>query len=341
MKICILSGPYNPEKCGISDYIELLISEFTRSGIKCIHITIDEKKLFTHIANNLPDADFYSVQFAPYFFSPAGLSGKPLLKLAKSLSNYKLHINFHEIWIGAYPKSRWKENIIGWFQKKEIKTFIKASNPKVITCSNSAALDRLQNENIKAHFLYLYGTIPFSPCENQVISEHLRVAFLGTLYEKFPYDLLGQFLKNISISLKKDIFVDVIGRQRESEGLKKMQRTFKIFGFDTNVTGNLSRVQISRKIQNCNIGVSTSPYDIIGKSSATATLLEHRLPVIAYDDGDTPIEKLFVKKEFESQIFLLNNKSFLDRLIQSIRNPKKPHFDGVAYTAKEMIGLLN
>ena len=74
MKICILSGPYNPEKCGISDYIELLISEFTKSGIECIHVIIDEKNLFTQIANNLPDADFYSVQFAPYFFSATGLS---------------------------------------------------------------------------------------------------------------------------------------------------------------------------------------------------------------------------------------------------------------------------
>ena len=209
-----------------------------------------------------------------------------------------------------YTQKQDGEKIIGWLQKKEIKSFINESNPNVITCSNSAALDRLQNENIKANFLYLCGTIPFSPCKKQVISEHLRVAFLGTLYEKFPYNQLGQFLKKISISLKKNIFVDIIGRQRESEGLKQMQRAFKIFGFDTNVTGNLNRAQISQKIQNCNIGVSTSPYDIIGKSSATATLLEHRLPVIAYDDGDI-FEKLFVMKEFKSQIFLLNNKSFL------------------------------
>lgn len=341
MKICILSGPYNPEKCGISDYIELLISEFTRSGIKCIHITIDEKNLFTHIANNLPDADFYSVQFAPYFFSPTGLSGSPLLKLAKSLSNYKLHINFHEIWVGAYTKSRWKENIIGWFQKKEIKSFIKESNPKVITCSNSAALDRLQKENLKAKYLYLCGTVPFSPCRETDTSDHLRVAFFGTLYEKFNYEHTAALLKKVSISLKKDILIEVIGRRREHEGFKKMQAAFKPFGFAMTVTGELNRTQISQKIQNCEIGVSTTPFDIIGKSSATATLFEHRMPVIAFDDGDTPKEKLFVIKEFEEQLFLLNDDSVTDRLIKSIRKPKKQNFDGVAYTAKQMIELFS
>ena len=341
MKICILSGPYKPEKCGISDYIKLLIAEFTKIGIHCVHQSINDEYALENTGNNLPNADIYSFQFAPYFFSPIGLTGKSLQKLAKSLSNRELHINFHEIWVGAYPKAKWKEKIWGCFQKREIKSLVETSKPKTITCSNSAALDRLQKENLKAKYLYLCGTVPFSPYRETVTSEHLRVAFFGTLYEKFNYGYTATLLKKISISLKKDILIEVIGRRREHEGFKKMQAAFKPFGFVTSVTGELNRTQISQKIQNCEIGVSTTPFDIIGKSSATATLFEHRIPVIAFDDGDTPKEKLFVIKEFEEQLFLLNDDSVTDRLIKSIRKPKKQHFDGVAYTAKEMIGLLS
>jgi hypothetical protein len=341
LKICILSGPYQPKRCGISDYIQLLIAEFTKLDIHCVQKSINDKFAFQETANNLPDADIYSFQFAPYFFSPNGLSGKSLQKLAKSLHNRKLHINLHEIWVGAYPKAKWKEKIWGYFQKKEIISLVETSKPKTITCSNSAALDRLKKENLKAQYLYLCGTVPFFPCGEKDTSDHLRVAFFGTLYEKFNYDRTADLLKKISISLKKDILIEVIGRRREHEGLKKMQTAFKPFGFATTVTGELNRTQISQKIQNCQIGVSTTPFDIIGKSSATATLFEHRIPVIAFDDGDTPKEKLFVIKEFEDQLFLLNDDSVTDRLIKSIRKPKKQHFDGVAYTAKEMIALLS
>ena len=64
------------------------------------------------------------------------------------------------------------------------------------------------------------------------------------------------------------------------------------------------------------------------------------MPIIAFDDGDTPKEKLFVMKEFEEQVFLLDDDSVTDRLLKSIQKPRKAHFDGAAYTAKEMLKLL-
>ena len=340
MKICFISGPFQPQKCGISDYIELLISEFKKNGITCIHTIINEKNPISKVANNLPNADVYSVQFAPFFFSPTGLSANPLQNLSKALRNRKLHINFHEIWIGAYPNAKWKEKILGWFQKHEIKSLIKKSQPKIVTCSNAAALDRLQKENIDAKYLYLCGTIPFSPCQNLSASDNLNVAFLGTLYENFPYDKLANKLKSISKHLNIPVHLEIIGRQRSNGGVKKMQSTFKTLDFHTTVHGELDRTQISRKIQNCKIGVSTTPYDIVGKSSSTATLFEHRIPIITFDDGDTPKEKLFVMKEFENQLFLLNDKLVTDRIIRSIQKPRIKHFDGVAFTAKEMLKLL-
>ena len=60
------------------------------------------------------------------------------------------------------------------------------------------------------------------------------------------------------------------------------------------------------QLQACHLGVCTTPYDIFGKSGTTAAMLEHGLPILVFDDGDTPIEKLFVIDEFSDQIFLLN-----------------------------------
>ena len=57
--------------------------------------------------------------------------------------------------------------------------------------------------------------------------------------------------------------------------------------------------------------------------------------------GDTKEECLFVMKEFEEQIFLLNEPSFTDRLKQYVGKERKPFFDGVTHTANEMLNLIN
>ena len=70
-------------------------------------------------------------------------------------------------------------------------------------------------------------------------------------------------------------------------------------------------------------------------------MLEHGLPVVAFDDGDTTENKLFVMNEFEEQIFLLNDKSSVTRLTHYMQKERKPFFDGVVHTVKEMLNLLN
>ena len=337
MKICFISGPYKPGKCGISDYISLLSAKIKNHGHQSQHIAIDESNTLSDIVGNLPPADLYSIQFAPFSFSPTGLSKKRLLGLAKSLNGENTHINFHEIWIGAYPSAKWKEKTIGWLQKREIVKFINISNPITITCSNSAAIDRMKQSGIDCKYLYLFGNIPYSKTEQSKASTVLSVAFFGTLYEKFPYGLLAEKLNEISKSLNIPIHIKIIGRQRESSGLKEINKIGKKLSFVISQLGEQPSKAISKEFQNCDLGVSTTPYDIIGKSGVTAAMLEHGLPVLCYDDGDTPKNKLSIMQEYQDQVFLLNDSSVTQKLFSFLKKPRKTFFDGVAYTTKKML----
>ena len=89
------------------------------------------------------------------------------------------------------------------------------------------------------------------------------------------------------------------------------------------------------------MGVSTTPYDVIGKSGATAAMFEHGLPVLAYDDGDTPQESLFIPDPVKDQIFLINDHSSVQKLLQYIEKPRKSFFDGVDHTANKMLELVS
>ena len=341
MKIHFITCPSNPRKCGITDYVNLLSKELEKNGHMVEVETIDSIKDFANVSKNLPRSDLYSLQFAPYAFSQSGLSGKGLITFAKSLANKNTHINFHEIWIGAYPKATWKEKTIGWLQKREIINFINICKPSAITCSNSAALDRMRQTGVDAKYLYLFGNIPYSPSKKDDSLNRLNIVFFGTLYERFPYDQLVKVLFPISQSLKKQIHIKILGRQRDSEGLEYLKNVSQKHGFAISQSGELSISKISEELQRSDLGVSTTPYDILGKSGATATMLEHGLPILAFDDGDTPKSKLFVMNEFIDQVFLLNEDSTPERMISFLQKTRKQFFDGVAHTAKKMLKIIH
>jgi glycosyltransferase involved in cell wall biosynthesis len=338
LKILFITSPARPRKCGITDYLDLLSKELEKKGHQVLRRTINSPEDFGTFSTDLSAIDLCSIQFSPYGFSSNGISGPYLNKFANKLTGKKTHLVFHEIWIGAYPRAKIKEKVMGWRQKREILKFVKVLNPSVAFGTNSAALNRLKKEGIQAKYLYLFGNIPYSPSPTGSSNEHFRVAFFGTAYENFPYELMVARLKCIT---KQKIELRIIGRQRESMGLEKIRSMAQKHEFKISMTNELPPLEISKELQNCSIGVSTTPYDVLGKSGATAAMLEHGLPIYAYDDGDTPKENLTVFKPFQDQIFLINESSHARKIADFNQRPRKPFFDGVVHTADSMLKMLS
>ena len=339
LKICFITHEQLSGKCGIFDYVKLVAKQFETLGHEILYhfIKKDCKELY-----DLPNADLYSIQFAPYAYAKNGMPKNILNFLANKLKNKKVHLNFHEIWVGAYPRANWKERGIGWLQKKLILGFIKKCKPAWITASNAAALDRLKLAGVPAMFLYLFGNMPHSAnFKATTKGQMLKVAFFGTPYADFPYNKLGNFFSILSKNSGKKLEIMLIGRQREDAGSDHLYSMCKKNEFLIERTGELSTNLISEKLQECSLGVSTTPFDVIGKSGATAAMLEHGLPVLAYDDGDTPQKSLFIPDPFKDQIFLLNDHSSVEQLLQYIEKPRKSFFDGVAHNANKMLELVS
>jgi hypothetical protein len=339
LKICFITGQKESKQCGITDYVELITQELEKLGHEIERYFINKE---CGALTDLPKADLYSIQFAPYAYANNGMPKTILNFLAKELCSKRVHLNFHEIWVGAYPRANWKERGIGWIQKKIILGFINKCKPAWISSSNAAAIDRLKQVGVPAMFLYLFGNIPYSANSQTTTKEQtLKVAFFGTSYADFPYDKLGNFFSTLSKNSGKKLEIILIGRQREDAGSDHIYAMCKKHEFFIERTGELSTDLISEKLQECALGVSTTPYDVIGKSGATAAMFEHGLPVMAYDDGDTPQDKLFVLKEFEDQFFLLNEKKCVENLISFLSKERKPFFNGVKRSAKDMINLIS
>jgi hypothetical protein len=336
--ICFIAAEKTSGQCGITDYVELLAQELEKLGLQIEQYYINKS---CRDLNNLPNADLYSIQFAPYAYANNGMPMTILNLLAKKFQNKRVHLNFHEIWVGAYPRANWIEKGIGWLQKNLILGFINKCKPVWITTSNAAAIDRLKRRGIPTRFLCLFGNIPYSTSKVTTKSQTLKIAFFGTPYADFPYHYLSDFFSNLSKAFGKQLKIVLIGRQREDAGSDHLYSMCKKNDFFIERTGELSTNLISEQLQECTLGVSTTPFDVIGKSGATAAMLEHGLPVLAYDDGDTPQESLFIPDPFKDQIFLINKDSSLEKLIQYLEKPRKSFFDGVAHTANKMLELVS
>lgn len=250
---------------------------------------------------------------------------------------------FHEIWIGAYPRAPWSERWQGRRQKREILKFLECAKPQTIYATNCAALDRMNQEGVDSSYLYLFGNVPFAPLgDDQLPRDHeLQVAFFGTLYDSFPYPLLSEQLLAVSKTTKQTIRILVLGRHREQGGIQALQNEAEKHDFQLEVTGELNSESLSHHLQKSALGISTTPYDVLGKSGATAAMLEHGLPILAYDDGDTSVENLFVSEPFQEQVFLLNGENISGDLIKFMQKPRKPFFDGVHHTALKMVDRIS
>ena len=255
--------------------------------------------------------DWLSLQFVPYSFNSKGLFFSFNRAMLNVFSYYKLHVLFHEIWIGDYPGASLKEKIIGCFQKKLIHDFLKASSPNIIHTTNFGYLKRLEKSGSIVEFLPMFGTVPV--IESTKISEFedlsdendsvLKCCVFGSVYEDWPADLILDKLSS-KLSLRKTVLrVYSIGSVGKGVGFWNRLKErfndrveFKDLGF-------LSGIQVSSVLQGMDVGLSSTPLDILGKSSSVATLLEHGLPVLIYDDEGTPNAELMVHSRLRHLVF--------------------------------------
>ena len=344
MRIAFVLGPYRPSSCGVSDYVKLLSEALEQRGHHCLRISIsgDKGSTFDDLRKNLPEADVISLQFSPYAFAPKGLSGSPLLRFATSICDRKLHVMFHEIWIGAYPVAPWRQCFWGWRQKREILKFLKLANPNWVNTTNSAALYRLKTEGANAKYLQLFGGIPISETKRPPKDKsYIHAIMFGTLYEKFPYEDLIAKICQLEKESSRKVQLTLVGIQREKTGVNILRKLAEQAGILIQEKGQLPPDEISLNIQRSDMAISTTPLDALGKSMSTAAFLEHGLPVIAFDDGDTPVDELLLGKRFEQQILLLNEIDCVKKLLEIQDAPDRSVFDGISHTAEKMLAMFS
>jgi glycosyltransferase involved in cell wall biosynthesis len=243
--------------------------------------------------------DWVSLQFVCYGFHKKGFVHGLAKRMKPLLKGRKLDMMFHELWIGEEVGSGLKNRMVGAVQRFFIRGLVRKLRPDVIHTSNAPYQAILARDGIPAGILPLFGAIPLvEKPDFGWIEKHVRAAtggdfqregfwifgMFGGLTSNWPPEpLLSRILDAARRAGKKVVMVS-IGRIGGGESV--WERMARDYGDRMAFVrlGQQEPTQVSELLTFLDYGIAASPWLVLGKSSTSASMLEHGLPVIVNRD---------------------------------------------------------
>ena len=297
-------------------------------------------------------ADWVSFQMACYAYHRKGILfgfNRHLRQLAAACENWQ--VTFHELWIGG---TSWKNRIVGALQRSSIKGAIRILRPKV--CQTSAPVFRamLKTIGIDAAVMPLAGSIPVNPdpgldwflealgepgaaVSAEIRKEHLAGGFFGALYPNWEPEPFFSSLRTVSAKTGQKVSIFSAGRMGvDGEAIwNRLAPAYPDFHFHK--LGTLPVERVSQYLQNLDFGIATTPWLAIAKSSATAAMLDHGLPVMVTRNDVQPHLRVEIDPPSDP-LLILADKDPSDRILAGLprRVPKHSARDLAEECARRM-----
>lgn len=326
MRIRFLTATIEPGKDGIGDYTMRLAEKCRGHGhtidivafndrharetehtpellrLPCTTPWPDRLRQFEQWQKSAPD--WTSLQFAPYALHKKGLVGGWINRLS-ALITHPLHLFAHEIWIGQDAGDPFRHKLVGLIQRAYIKSLFRALAPQVLHTSNAFYAECLGREGFAARVLPLLGSVPFErgdsgEAERKLLrqlglgsrSEAWLFGIFGTLHPVWPPEPLLSRLIEAGAQNHRRICLLSLGRIGSGQPLWDRMKKEYAGRIHFLQLGELRVRELSAIFQALDFGIATTPYEILGKSSAVAVMREHGLPIIVNRISEPPPESL-------------------------------------------------
>jgi hypothetical protein len=296
-----------------------------------------------------------SLQFVPFGFHPKGLCFGLGKKLAPINSKAPWHIMFHELWLGLGERSPVKHRVWGSLQRIIVRDFFRRLRPKVVHTQAEPYRRILEREGIKASVLPLFSNIPFvegggweglleplltqQTGKNEARTKLYLAGVFGTVHPEWNAEQAVNLLLPLVQRFQKRLVLVFLGRSNLSPATfsrlkSRMQNRAEIV-----IAGERPVTEVSRILQTLDLGLATSPRQMIQKSSSAATLLEHGLPVLATRDDWRMRGVDFSFEKTSSRLLTMEQFALLESL--PTRSPEPSGDCGVMQVAGQMLRAIS
>jgi hypothetical protein len=320
MRILFLCSSQEAARDGVGDYVRELAGACRRRGHSCAVIALHDPYV-AHTVESSGDLpllrlpvtlswlkklerarafittfrpDWISLQFVAYGLDGRGMMFRLTEILQKLTSGSRLHFMFHELWIGEAPPARVRHRLIGSVQRVGIRKMFARLRPQVATTTNPFYQSILSRAGIQTALLPLFGNIPVFPSafadapKNSKRNEVWNGVFFGALHPEWKPEPLFSILLRAAEASNKKLWLHLAGRVGES-GMARWNNLQREYGarIRLSVLGEASAEAISELLQISDFGITTTPWQLLGKSGTVAAMLDHGLPVLVSRD-DVP-----------------------------------------------------
>lgn len=248
------------------------------------------------------DADQLSLQFVVYGFNPKGLIGNLGSRLAPLFQNKPLELMLHELWIGMERTAPWKRRLIGAMQRRAVLNLIRQLQPSVIHTSNTTYAALLRTHGVNSRVLPLCGSIPLVANPDmewlgrelvQLRVPHARAmsresawrfGIFGSLLSAWEPEPLFSYISEAAAQARREVIIAAIGRSGPGASIWEPLQSRYGRSFSFAALGERSAREVSLFFQSIDFGIAMSPWQLIGKSAASAAMIDHGVPVIVSRD---------------------------------------------------------
>lgn len=327
LSIVFICGSLERGKDGVGDYTRRLAGELSRRGNQC-HIFAIMDSFVTNELEEEQSIDgtnirvlrmpfdrglnhnseiaaqrmhsinphWVSLQYVPFAFDRKGLAFSFARQVARIKGRSKLHIMFHELWLGINREASAKQVYWGRVQRYLVARLLKIARPELVNTSTIPYLDALRKLAPNATILPVFSNITRVNA-NSGDKNPLNFVVFGSLNSSQAFNAFAKELAaHASQSVTKPLitFVGRCGAEQET-----WRSILASNGLEARVAGELSEQEISAELSKGRIGITNTPYHLMDKSGATAAMREHGMHVISVShewlprigNGDTKNEK--------------------------------------------------
>lgn len=310
MKIVFICGSLEPGKDGVGDYTRRLAAAIIKNGYKATLIALRDKYVAEFVSNfqdtegtsvpilRLPakfpteiilkrckeyisvfNPDWISLQYVPFSFQDKGLPFG-LSKLVNQITKgYRLHIMFHELWVGMNKEATLKMFCWGYVQKKMVISFFKQVNPLLVHTQTKFYQQQLNKISIVAKLLPLFSNIKVVAQETRIkYKSNIHLIVFGSIHPGAPINDFAKEAAEYCLENNLEIALNFIGRCGNEQ--ERWASVWRLHGMQATILGEQPEKEISYELSNASIGVANTPYELMDKSGAVAAMKEHGLPII-------------------------------------------------------------
>ncbi len=254
--------------------------------------------------------DWASVQFTPYGFHPRGLGGRRAAWLRELLpAKTRRHLMLHEIWLQPGRDGPWRHRALGWAQRRSVDAWTGWGwQPAVVHTQARLYQKRLQARGVTAKLLPICTNFPSTEFSHSnaraAVAKILRrkgqsidaaalwLGHFGSFHTQ-AWDFTAFAAKvaaNPNLAGRRICFLALGRAAAAPAAFVDAART--VPNADFHVLGELAEDEVPVALQSCDVAFTSTPLDIIEKSSAVAAWRALGVPVLVTRAGATDATRL-------------------------------------------------